>query len=175
MPAPPPRLPQRTELPAVVFVAGVAMLGIEMLMPRLLAPYFGTAQPIWAIIISSTLLFLAAGYWLGGRLADHDPRLVWLYRLLAWAGLACALIPLVARPILRTARLALLDVAAGTFLAALGGAVLLFAVPVTLLAAVSHWRCACTCTTARRACRRRGGRLACSRPYLPLVHCWGPY
>jgi len=137
MPAPPPRMPQRTELPCVVFVAGVAMLGIEMLMPRLLAPYFGTAQPIWAIIISSTLLFLAAGYWLGGRLADHDPRLVRLYRLLAWAGLACALIPLVARPILRTARLALLDVAAGTFLAALGGAVLLFAVPVTLLAAVS--------------------------------------
>lgn len=131
------RQPARLELPLLVFLAGIGMLGIEMLMPRLLAPYFGTAQPIWAIIISCTLLFLAVGYALGGWLADRTPSLRWLYRLLAWAGLGCALIPLLARPVLHTARLALLDVAAGTFLAALLGALLLFAVPVSLLAAVS--------------------------------------
>ncbi len=131
------RQPARWEVPLLVLLAGSGTLGIEMLMPRLLAPYFGTAQPIWAIIISSTLLFLAVGYALGGWLADRTPSLRLLYRLIAWAGMGCALIPLLARPVLHAARLALLDVAAGTFLAALLGAVLLFAVPVSLLAAVS--------------------------------------
>jgi predicted membrane-bound spermidine synthase len=120
----------------VVFLAGVGTLGIEMVMPRLLAPFFGTSQPIWAVVIGMTLAYLAAGYWLGGRLADRrpDPRL--LYWLIAWAGLICAVIPLVARPVLFLAQQSLRSVAAGGFLGALAVVVLLFAAPVTLMATV---------------------------------------
>lgn len=120
----------------VVFLAGVGTLGIEMVMPRLLAPFFGTSQPIWAVVIGMTLTYLAAGYWLGGRLADRRPDERLLYWLIAWAGLLCALIPLVARPILQIAQLALRSVAAGSFLGALAAVVLLFAAPVILLATV---------------------------------------
>ena len=120
----------------VVFLAGIGTLGIEMVMPRLLAPFFGTSQPIWAVVIGMTLAYLAAGYWLGGRLADQQPDERRLYWLIAWAGLVCAVIPLVARPVLQMAQLALRSVAAGGFLGALAVVVLLFAAPVTLLATV---------------------------------------
>lgn len=120
----------------VVFLAGVGTLGIEMLMPRLLAPFFGTSQPIWAAVIGMTLTYLAVGYWLGGRLADRRPDERLLYWLIAWSGLLCAVIPLIARPILQIAQVALRNVAAGGFLGALAAVVLLFAAPVTLMAAV---------------------------------------
>lgn len=120
----------------VVFLAGVGTLGVEMVMPRLLAPFFGTSQPIWAVVIGMTLIYLAAGYRLGGLLADQYPDERVLYRLIAWAGFACGFIPLIARPILSIAQQSLRSVAAGSFIAALISVVLLFAAPVILMAMV---------------------------------------
>jgi MFS family permease len=76
---------------SVVFLAGVGTLGVEMVMPRLLAPFFGTSQPIWAAVIGMTLVYLAAGYWLGGQLADRRPERRLLFWLIAWAGLLTAI------------------------------------------------------------------------------------
>lgn len=121
---------------AVVFLAGIGTLGIEMVMPRMLAPFFGTSQPIWAVVIGMTLVYLAVGYRLGGVLADRRPDWRLLFQLIGWAGLSCAIIPFIARPILSVAQGALRNVAAGGFLAALIGVILLFAVPVTLMAMV---------------------------------------
>ncbi len=120
----------------VVFLAGIGTLGVEMVMPRMLAPFFGTSQPIWAVVIGMTLVYLAIGYRLGGILADRAPDERVLYRLIAWAGLLCGFIPLIADPILRTAQQALIAIAAGGFVAALIGVILLFAAPVILLATV---------------------------------------
>lgn len=119
-----------------VFLAGVGTLGIEMVMPRLLAPYVGTSQPIWAVVIGLTLVYLAIGYHVGGRLADQWPDERLLYRLIAWAGLLCGGIPLVSHPVLNAAQQALSDISAGGFLAALVAVLLLFAAPVILLATV---------------------------------------
>jgi MFS family permease len=119
-----------------VFLAGVGTLGIEMVMPRLLAPFFGTSQPIWAVVIGTTLVYLAIGYRLGGALADRRPEPALLYRLIAWAGLLCAAIPLLARPVLMLAQFSLRNVVAGGFVGALIAAVLLFAAPVILMAMV---------------------------------------
>lgn len=120
----------------VVFLAGVGTLGIEMVMPRLLAPFFGTSQPIWAVVIGMTLIYLAVGYRLGGLLADRYPDERVLYRLIVWAGFLCGFIPLIARPILGVAQQSLRSVAAGGFIAALISVVLLFAAPVILMAMV---------------------------------------
>ncbi|NJN66521.1 MAG: fused MFS/spermidine synthase [Chloroflexaceae bacterium] len=120
----------------LVFLAGVGTLGIEMVMPRLLAPFFGTSQPIWAVVIGMTLIYLATGYQVGGWLADRWPDQRVLYRLVAWAGLLCGMIPLLSRPILHLAQQSLSGLAAGGFLAALVGVVLLFAAPVILMATV---------------------------------------
>jgi predicted membrane-bound spermidine synthase len=123
----------------LVFLAGVGTLGIEMLMPRLLAPFFGTSQPIWAVVIGATLVYLAVGYWLGGWLADRWLRRRLLYRLVTLAGLLCGFIPLLARPVLRASQQAFLSLEASSFLAALAAVVLLFAAPVILLAAVGPY------------------------------------
>ncbi|MGQ9875029.1 MAG: spermidine synthase [Chloroflexus sp.] len=120
----------------VVFLAGIGTLGIEMVMPRMLAPFFGTSQPIWAVVIGMTLVYLAIGYRLGGALADRRPDWRLLFQLIGWAGLSCAIIPFLARPILGLAQGALRNVAAGGFLAALIGVIVLFAVPVILMAMV---------------------------------------
>jgi predicted membrane-bound spermidine synthase len=120
----------------LVFLAGVGTLGIEMVMPRLLAPFFGTSQPIWAVVIGMTLIYLATGYQVGGWLADRWPDQRVLYRLVAWAGLLCGTIPILSRPILHLAQQSLSGLAAGGFLAALAGVVLLFAAPVILMATV---------------------------------------
>ncbi|NTW97524.1 MAG: fused MFS/spermidine synthase [Oscillochloris sp.] len=120
----------------VVFLAGIGTLGIEMVMPRLLAPFFGTSQPIWAAVIGMTLVYLAIGYRLGGTLADRRPDVRVLYRMIAWSGLLCALIPLVARPLLGLAQYSLRHVAAGGFIGALVVVLLLFAAPVILMATV---------------------------------------
>jgi predicted membrane-bound spermidine synthase len=123
----------------LVFLAGIGTLGIEMLMPRLLAPFFGTSQPIWAVVIGTTLVYLAAGYWLGGWLADRWLRRRLLYRLVTLAGLLCGFIPLLARPVLHASQQAFINLEAGSFLAALAAVVLLFAAPVILLAAVGPY------------------------------------
>lgn len=53
------------------FVAGFAVLLIELSSFRLLAPYFGTSSYVTGIVINSILLALAVGYVAGGRAADY--------------------------------------------------------------------------------------------------------
>ena len=90
----------RLPLAVLVVAAGVSSLGLEMTTLTLLAPYLGTTQVVWATVIGFTLVCLAAGYVLGGRLADrwNDGRL--LSALVAAAGLTTALVPVLARPVL---------------------------------------------------------------------------
>ena len=81
---------QLSRVQIAVALAGVGTLAVEMVAPRLLAPAFGTSQPIWAAVIGMTLLYLAIGYHLGGRWADaggaDDADL--LARVIWYAGLA---------------------------------------------------------------------------------------
>ncbi|NBU65315.1 MAG: spermidine synthase, partial [Chloroflexia bacterium] len=120
-------------------LAGVGTLAVEMVAPRLLAPAFGTSQPIWAAVIGMTLLYLAVGYHLGGRWADagvaNDPDV--LARVIWYAGLATAVIAPIAPPVISFARVALQQLAVGGFIGALAAALVLFAAPVILLASVS--------------------------------------
>jgi spermidine synthase len=125
------------KLSVVVFLAGAATLATEIAASRLLAPYFGNSTIVWANVIGLILVYLSVGYWFGGQLADRRPDANLLGHIVLIAGLAVAVIPFVARPFLG-ATVKQLDAASigavvGSFLAAL----LLFAVPVTLLGAVS--------------------------------------
>ena len=60
---------------ALVFVCSAAVLMLEILAGRLLAPYVGISLETYTSIIGTVLAGIAAGAWLGGRLADRfDPR-----------------------------------------------------------------------------------------------------
>jgi predicted membrane-bound spermidine synthase len=130
-----PRL--RTLLLPLVFVSGFTSLAIELAGSRLLAPYFGTSLYIWAVLVGLILLYLTAGYFVGGRLGDKHPRPQLLFQLTAWAGFITGIIPIIARPILSFSSEGFADLDAGLFLGSLFGVVLLFAAPVTLLGCVS--------------------------------------
>ena len=119
------------------FAGGLVSLSVEFAASSLLRPHFGTANLVWATIIGLILLYLTAGYFIGGRWADRSPRPTTLYQIVAWAGFSVGLVPFVAQPVLSLAspgftnfRIALLG---GSFVAVL----LLFSIPVTLLGCIS--------------------------------------
>ena len=58
---------------AVAFVTGAIVMSFEMLGSRYLNPYFGSGIYTWAALISTVLIALTAGYFLGGALADRTP------------------------------------------------------------------------------------------------------
>jgi spermidine synthase len=67
----------RTTAYAVVFLTSAAVLVIEILAGRLLAPYVGVTLETFTGIIGTVLAGIALGSWIGGRLADlQDPRLL---------------------------------------------------------------------------------------------------
>ena len=53
----------------VIFISGAAVLALELLASRIMTPYFGVSLYIWTGILSITLVSLALGYGLGGKLA----------------------------------------------------------------------------------------------------------
>lgn len=123
----------------VVFVVGAASLGTEIAAARLLAPYFGASTIVWANTIATVLLALSVGYWLGGRLADRDPSLRGVCRLVLVAGLLLAAIPYAARPFLDAVVGALDTISAGAAIGSLVAVLVLVAGPVLLLGAVSPY------------------------------------
>lgn len=128
---------QRVLLLALVFLCGAVSIGTELAMSRLLAPYFGTSTFIWANLIGLTLAFLAAGYFLGGRLADRFPTLEVMLVIAGLAGFSVALIPVIARPILRESLDAFDQLNAGVFFGSFFGSLLLMALPMLLFGCIS--------------------------------------
>ena len=126
-------------LPLLVFVVGTGSLGAEIAAVRLLAPYFGASTVVWANTIGVVLVALSVGYWLGGRIADRHPHMRGLCLLSLVAALLLAVVPFVADPLLHLAVSALDSISAGAFLGSLIGVLVLVAVPILLLGAVSPW------------------------------------
>ncbi|MBN1427454.1 MAG: fused MFS/spermidine synthase [Anaerolineae bacterium] len=120
-----------------VFAAGLTTLGIELGASRLLGTVFGTSNAVWANIIGLILLYLTAGYFLGGRIADRSPQDVTFYRVIAWGAFTAGLIPIVAHPVLQFAARAILNISVPIIVGSFGAVLILFAVPVTLLGTVS--------------------------------------
>src|SRR5215218_9087080 len=138
-------------LPLLVFVVGTGSLGAEIAAVRLLAPYFGASTIVWANTIGIVLVALSIGYWLGGRLADRHPNMRGLCLLaLAAAGLL-ALVPFAADPLLDVAVDALDEISAGAFLGSLVAVLVLVAVPVLLLGAVSPYAIRLAVSTVEEA------------------------
>lgn len=109
---------------------GAAVMIIEILGAKLLAPYFGTSHFVWTAQIGITLLALATGYYAGGWLADSSPRPGWIYWGIVTASAWLCGAVLVAEPAAYYCLRFRLE--AGSLI----GAFLLFFVPLSLLAMV---------------------------------------
>lgn len=123
----------------LVFASGAVTLGVELSAARLLDPWFGNSQIVWAGLIGLILFYLAVGAWLGGKLADRFPRLDALLAVAGAAGVGVALIPSVSPPILHLAAVGLESFAPGLLAGTLLAVLLIFSLPLILLGAVTPW------------------------------------
>ncbi|MGB7876382.1 MAG: fused MFS/spermidine synthase [Anaerolineales bacterium] len=145
-----------------VFISGMTTLAAEFGASRLLQMRFGSVNLVWAVIIGLILIYFAAGYAIGGRQADKSPFPESMFTFLAWGGATLGLIPIIAQPILLVAASAMdalnLGVIAASFLATL----LMFSIPVTLLAMTSPFAIRITLKDAEQAGNVSGNLYALS-------------
>jgi len=115
---------------AVVFVSAAAVLVLEIVALRLVAPYVGVTLQTNTAVIGAALSAIAAGAFTGGRIADHtDPG-----RLLGPLLLVAAALTLLTLPIVRfTGEAARGGDASATLLLAMAAVV----APAALLSAVT--------------------------------------
>jgi spermidine synthase len=66
---------------------------LQVLGTRMIGPHYGVGLYVWTSLISVTLVALACGYWLGGKLADRRPSLFWFAAVLLGAAGAVGVIP----------------------------------------------------------------------------------
>ncbi len=120
-----------------VFIGGMTTLAVEFTTSRMLQTVYGTSNIVWANVIGLVLLFLTAGYFLGGWLADRHPSPRLFYGLVAVAGATSIFFLLLTSVLLKTAATAMATVNVGAVLSSLVAVVFALAVPVTLLGCVS--------------------------------------
>jgi MFS family permease len=120
----------RSAAAAIVFAAAAAVLVLEILALRMLAPYVGLTLQTSTTVIGVVLAGIAIGSAAGGATADRaDPRVV-----LAWALIAGGLLAMATVPIVRLLGDALEGAQGG---AALPIALAAFFLPAAVLSAVT--------------------------------------
>lgn len=152
----------RAPLLILVFTGGMASLAVEMLGPRLMAPFFGQSLFIWANQIGFTLIYLSLGYYIGGRVADRWPSARLLCGVTTVAALFTGLIPFISKPVLHLAAIALNSQIPNIFVGSLFAVVLLFSVPTILLGMVSPFAIRLTLDAVGSAGRSAGDLYALS-------------
>jgi spermidine synthase len=131
----------------VVFSCGAAVMVLEIVGARILAPFLGTSIVVWTGLIGVVMASLAVGYWQGGRLADRRPEARVLARIILLAALCTAATA--------ATKMLLLDFLAGRGLGprlgVIAAAVLLFAPAAGLLGMVSPFAVRLSLRQAREA------------------------
>jgi len=120
-----------------VFASGMTTLAVELSAARLLGNVFGTSNLVWASIIGLILIYLTAGYFIGGSWADRSPFPRTMYRILAWGAFLIGLVPIVSNPVLRLAAEAFEQLQVGVLFGSFTAVLVLFTVPITLLGTIS--------------------------------------
>jgi spermidine synthase len=109
-------------------VTGAAIMIVEILGAKMLSPYVGLSHFVWTAQIAVTLIALACGYYLGGRLADRSQQVFRLYWAILGAAAYLSLSVLICAPV--AYKCLDLNLAVGSLLASS----ILFFVPLALLA-----------------------------------------
>ena len=134
-------------------------MSFEMLGSRYLNPYFGSGIYTWAALISTVLLALTVGYFLGGYLADRTASPTVLAVTVMIGSVYLLALPSFAQAILEFVLAGIDDIRAGSLLSSL--AIMLF--PVTFLGMYRHSPSGCCCPP-RNAPAGSQGRSTASLP-----------
>ena len=137
---------------AVAFVTGAIVMSFEMLGSRYLNPYFGSGIYTWASLISTVLIALTAGYFLGGALADRTASLAVLALTVIIGSAYLLVLPSFAPAVLEFVLAGIDDIRAGSLLASL--ALMFF--PVAFLGMYSPFAIRLLLRSAQRSGRVSG-------------------
>ncbi len=137
---------------AVAFVTGAIVMSFEMLGSRYLNPYFGSGIYTWAALISTVLIALMAGYFLGGTLADRTASPAVLALTVIIGSLYLLALPAFAQAMLEFVLAGVDDIRAGSLISAL--ALMFF--PVTFLGMYSPFAIRLLLRSAQRSGRVSG-------------------
>ncbi|MCE5299423.1 MAG: fused MFS/spermidine synthase [Spirochaetia bacterium] len=116
-----------------VFVTGAAVLVLEILGTRIIAPYYGTTVYVWSALIGVTMLALAAGYFAGGMMADKFPEQKIMYYLVLSSAALFLLMQAGTAPVLKFTD------PLGSRTGALAASFILFFPPLMILGMVSPY------------------------------------
>jgi len=119
-------------LEMIVFVSGAAVMILELVGSRILAPYVGTTILVWTSLIGIILASLSIGYWLGGIIADRHPRIQLLAGIIYLAGISIGFTSLIKEPFLSLLQENIASIRLSSILATLS----LFSLPSILLGMV---------------------------------------
>src|ERR1700704_288459 len=76
----------------VVFITGACILILEITATRVLSPYFGNTIYTVSSVITTILLALSFGYYVGGKLADKYPDVSFFYYIIFFSGITVSLL-----------------------------------------------------------------------------------
>jgi len=118
----------------LIFLTGAVVLALEVLSSRIMTPYFGVSLYIWAGILSTTLSFLALGYYLGGHFTRRYDKatITWIYFLLPILSATSIFVACIFYPVLFPL-LSQTDLIFGSFVAS----AVLLALPLVCLSAMN--------------------------------------
>jgi hypothetical protein len=125
----------RVQIYSMAFLDGFAIMAIQMLGGRLLAPWFGGSIYIWGSIISVFLIALSLGYLVGGHLSMFKPNLRRYGLLFICSGLALLPILYLSDYLMNITFLVTEDPRYGSLLAAM----MLFFLPAFIMGMVSPY------------------------------------
>lgn len=115
------------------FVCGAVVMIIELIGSRVIGPPFGVSLFVWTSLITVTLVSLALGYWIGGRMADACANDSALFLIILASGVYLLFVP-AAKGFVMEAALAL-----GLRLGALASSTVLFGPPLFTLGMVTPY------------------------------------
>jgi spermidine synthase len=90
---------QRRYLYFTAAITGAAIMVVEILGAKMLAPYVGTSHFVWTAQIAVTMIALAMGYYVGGRWVDRSAKLDRLYWSIVAAAAYLCLAVLIIEPV----------------------------------------------------------------------------
>lgn len=137
---------------AAAFVTGAIVMSFEMLGSRYLNPYFGSGIYTWAALISTVLIALTAGYFLGGALADRTASPALLALTVITGSVYLLALPSFAHAVLEWVLDSIDDIRAGSLVSAL--ALMFF--PVSFLGMYSPFAIRLLLRSAQRSGRVSG-------------------
>jgi hypothetical protein len=80
----------------VLVIEGGALMAVELMGAKLVAPFYGGSLYVWTAVLAITLLGLTLGYYIGGQLAKKRSSETKLFVILGVSALLVLVLPLTA-------------------------------------------------------------------------------